>query len=261
MKYKSIVKKALLPVLAFILAAGFVCLPMAVNAADAVKLNVSHASGAAGDTVDVTLNITKNSGLAAAEFLLKYDNTKLTYKSNTLGSAASGGMSSVNPEYKTEGNISTINFSFIHAEGLTAGGAMLNVKFEINPGWEGSSAVELTVGDFANINYATIASVITNGTVKAVPAVTSAAGENISTVPSSVNDSHTAAGTTVSQSTSAETATITQTSASAADTVTTTAGNTLSDSNSSGKMISAAVIAALVIIAIFVVIYIFKKKK
>ena len=120
--------------LALILLLCAAAVPVSVKAADTVSLTVSSATAAPGTDVVMSINISANSGLAAATFLLKYDTSKLTYKSNAAGSAASGGLSSVNPNYAVDGNYKTINDSFIKSPAVTAGGSMLDVTFTVKTG-------------------------------------------------------------------------------------------------------------------------------
>jgi len=147
---------------------------ISVFAADTVSLSASHETGAAGTDVVVSLNISAASGLGAAGLFLQYDNTKLAYKSYTVGSAAvsSGGgnnMSQINPAYRTSGNHTTIIDSFISDPGIAAGGAMLNITFTIKYGWTGSTPLALTVGDFSDVSWNELAYTVANGSVT-VPA-------------------------------------------------------------------------------------------
>mgnify|MGYP001294782357 CR=1 FL=1 len=165
MKSNTVIKKALHFFLAAVLAASVLSLPLSANAAS-VSLSVSSKTADSGDDVVISINISGNSGLAAATFLLKYDHTKLAYKSNSPGSAAAGGMSSVNPEFNTEGDFTTINDSFISLSEISAEGSMLNVTFTVKSGWSGTTPLTLTTTTFAGGDYKEIAKTISNGSVK-----------------------------------------------------------------------------------------------
>ena len=148
---------------AFLIAVCAVSTPAA--AAATAALSVNSVTAAAGEDVVISINITGNSGLAAATFLLKYDHTKLTYKSWSAGPAAAGGLSSVNPAYAVDGDFSTINDSFVTTEDLVAAGSLLNVTFTVKPGWSGTSPVTLTTSTFAGGDYNEIEKTVTNGGV------------------------------------------------------------------------------------------------
>ncbi len=172
--------------IAFILVLSAVAGPIRVKAAGTVALTVSNATATAGADVTISINISANSGLAAGQLLLQYDASKLEYKTYALGTASSGGMSSVNPNYNTQGNFKTIFDAFIHIAGATSGGSLLNVTFKVKTGWTGSTPLTLTAAEFANTNYNAIAKTIMNGSVTtasgAFVAITDSLGEEVGAI-------------------------------------------------------------------------------
>ncbi|MEI6579494.1 MAG: InlB B-repeat-containing protein [Eubacteriales bacterium] len=165
MNKHALLKKISSCFFAIALMAGILSLPINVFATDPVLFNVSNVSGLAGTDVTVSVNISANSYGAAIAINMQYDNTKLTYKSYTIGSAASGGMTQINPTYAINGNLTTINDSFIRDPGITAGGPMMNVVFTIKTGWTGSTPLTLAVPDLYNDTWDELTSVLTNGSV------------------------------------------------------------------------------------------------
>lgn len=181
------IKKIASAFIALCIVAGMFSIPIIVNAEpSAVELTVSSASGKAGDEVKVSINISSNSMLGAAEIMLIYDTSKLTYKSYKQGEAASGSMAAVNPDYKTEGNFKTIFDAFVNADGLNAGGSLLDISFTIKSGWSGATPLVLITKDFVDpIKYKSIAHKTTNGNITVdtltTDVVTSAATTGTST--------------------------------------------------------------------------------
>lgn len=183
MKNSVSIAKAFVLVLAVVLFAGFLSLPMHLNAASAVQLTVSDASGKAGDVVTISITISPNSTLGAADLLLKYDASKLMYKEHKIGLAADGGLSSVNPNYKIEGNFTTIYHAYINMYGLAAGGSMLDVTFTIKSGWSGETPLALTVKGLndASSQYKEIEHNIKNGKISIGTATTTNPGVTTTT--------------------------------------------------------------------------------
>jgi hypothetical protein len=151
-------------IMAFVLIVCAAAAPIHVKAASPVSLTVSSLTATAGADVVVSINISANSGLAAATLLLKYDTTKLTYKSRAFG-PASGQINVFNENYANAGNIRTLNLTLIHAEGITVGGSMLNITFTVRTGWTGSTPLTLTAEEFVNLGYNEIPKTISNGSV------------------------------------------------------------------------------------------------
>lgn len=163
------IKKIICGILVMMMAVAM--LPVSVLAADPVALAVSSASGAAGGDAVVSLSISADSGLAVGEFTFQYDDTKLTYKSHTVGTAAAGGLSDVNVT-PGNGSNSKILFSFIEASGITAAGTMLSITFTVKAGWVGTSPVTLTTRDFCNASWASLQNSVQNGGVTATSQTT-----------------------------------------------------------------------------------------
>jgi len=184
--------------LSFCLLAGMISLPVITSAADPVSVTLSNVTGTAGNDVTISLDISADSGLGAATFLIMYDNTKLTYKSYAAGSAAAGGFTSFNPAFTGSGasttpGITTINDSFMHSTGVNAAGSLVAVTFTVKAGWSGTSPISLTVKDFASTDLVPIAYAKTNGgvTVTAPPVTVTfntAGGSAISPVTGSAGD-------------------------------------------------------------------------
>ncbi len=167
MKNSGSITKAFVLVFAVVLFAGFISLPVHLNAASATQLTVSDASGKAGDEVTISISISPNSGLGAGELVLKYDTSKLTYLKYQLGPAANGGMSVVNPDYRPETGFKSIKYVYINATGLTAGGSVLDITFTIKSGWSGETPLVLTADEFkeSSDNYKDITYNIKNGKI------------------------------------------------------------------------------------------------
>lgn len=138
--------------------------PINVKAAGPVSLTVSSATAAPGSDVVISINISANSGLAAATLRLQYDTAKLIYKSSEFG-PAKGEMNGFNANYANNGDIRTIHYAPIHTEGITVGGAMLSITFTVKNGWTGSTPLTLTATEFVNLGYNEIPKTINNGSV------------------------------------------------------------------------------------------------
>lgn len=116
---------------------------LVADAAEPVKLTVSSAERYENTDVVISISISADSGMAAAVFQLTYDNTKLAYKSYTLGSAAAG-LSQVNPVYAVDGNNTTIIDNFFSIAAINNAGSLLDITFTIKAGWSGSTQLTLT---------------------------------------------------------------------------------------------------------------------
>lgn len=163
---KLLIQKTASVLIALCLVAGVICVPIVASAAPPVQLTVTNAEGSSGQDVTVSLNISADSTLAAIDFILKYDSTKLLYKSNASGVAAAGALSSINPNYKTADDSDALKGSLIHVDGITAGGSLLDVTFTVAPGWSGTTPVSLEVeGDISDSTYNSIPFETKNGTV------------------------------------------------------------------------------------------------
>lgn len=146
-------------------------------AASVVKLAVSNASGKAGEDVTVSINISPNSRISLAGLLLKYDTNKLKYKKYVLGAETNTDSSkaAVNAkDYFVEGNIKGVYFVYVNAQGLDAGGSLVNITFTIEPGWSGSTPLDLTTNFLYDADHekeSNVPNEVVNGsvTVKANP--------------------------------------------------------------------------------------------
>ena len=220
MKKTASIKKALALLFTVIIFCCVISAGLSSKAASPVQLTVTSASGRAGDDVTVSINISANSNLGTAEFLLKYDTTKLTYKSRTFG-PAQGQMNGFNEDYQKAGNTvnsKTIYYAPIHMDGITTGGSMVDLVFTIQPGWSGTTAITMTVDGFVDpIKYETIEHNIINGSVSVGTASTTtspatsapATTKPASTVPTTAKPATSAPATTKPAFTAATTTSLT----------------------------------------------------
>jgi len=111
MKVKIISKRAISLLVIFMII--ITSLTILVNATSPVLLSVSSATGIRDTDITISVNISAGTKLGAAGLFLKYDNTELTWESSSAGSAAAGGLTSINEAYDVEGNLTTINDSFV----------------------------------------------------------------------------------------------------------------------------------------------------
>ncbi len=138
---------------------------ISISAANPVLVSVSNVTGTAGENVVVSINISANSGLAAADLFLKYDNTKLNYKSRALGIAAAGSLLASGSPYTVNGNFTSIHFSVVNSVGINAAGSLLDITFTVKSVWIGITPLSLTVGDFYNAALNLIIPVIKPGNI------------------------------------------------------------------------------------------------
>lgn len=107
------------------------------------QLFISDVTGKAGEKVVIAVEITSNSGLAATDLEIRYDRTKLLYSDYTKGETAEGALLSLNSNFKTEENFKTIRIALAHPEGIYAEGKLVEMTFVVEPGWSGTTTVEL----------------------------------------------------------------------------------------------------------------------
>ena len=178
---KGIAKKTISVLLAVCITAVMFSAPIIVSAESPMKLTVTNAKGSSGDEVTVSINISASSNLSAIDFILKYDNDKLLYKSNTPGDAAVDGFATLNPNFKTADDSHALKGAFIHATRVTAAGSLVDVTFTVAPGWSGTTPVLLEVqGDASDSAYKPIAFEVENGEVTAKAASNSSDVETTS---------------------------------------------------------------------------------
>ena len=117
--------------LALVLCVGMMA--VAASAAGTPALAVSSATGEAGKTVDVTVTLSKNPGIAMLEFGVDYDSSRLTLKSmNTSGLA---------------GAMATTSYIWVTNDGTdsTYEGKILTITFEVKAdAAPGAAEVKLT---------------------------------------------------------------------------------------------------------------------
>ena len=160
MKKQRTMKRATGLLLTVIMVVITMASSITAQAADPIQFTVTSPSGAEGSNVVVSVMISADSGLAAADLVLNYDSTKLTFVTGVSGSAASGGNSAINGAL-----FERVKDAFAATNGIFAGGSMLDVTFTIKSGWTGSTPVTLTHGKLYNSNFDRLYSEITNGTV------------------------------------------------------------------------------------------------
>lgn len=188
MKRKTILKRAVSCFIAAFIAAGFMTVPFMANALEPAKLTVTSANGEPGKDVVISVSVSANSGIAAMDFILKYDNSKLLYKSYKQGIAAEGGLFTLYPNYKNQDGSSALKQAFAHIDGITAEGSIVDVTFTVAPGWSGSTAITLEItDDISDANYKMIPYDVKNGSVAVDTApgetdITNEAGETVSTL-------------------------------------------------------------------------------
>ena len=168
MKTKKVSQKLLALLVAALMIVAVGTPITSVSAAGTVTLALTSPSGGSGDNVVVSLNVSANSAIGAATFVLSYNSTKLQYVSSTEGAAAAGGSSDI--YYNSAQN--KITEAYINLNGLTAGGSLMDVTFKIISATAGSTAVTLTVseltdaGDYTHyVEPANLAYTASNGTV------------------------------------------------------------------------------------------------
>ncbi len=132
---------------------------------DVVFFTVSSASGILGDTVEITVSVSANSDIAAADLFVAFNNTKLEYVSGAAGDAVGAGtISSINPQ-PAVGDTTEIMQALASDPVITAGGSLMVLKFKILDGWYGVTPLTLTVGQIVDEFYETMDYGITNGSI------------------------------------------------------------------------------------------------
>ena len=132
---------------------------------DAVLFTVSSASGILGDTVEITVSVSANSDIAAADLFVAFNNTKLEYVSGAAGDAVGAGtISSINPQ-PAVGDTTEIMQALASDPVITAGGSLMVLKFKILDGWYGVTPLTLTVGQIVDEFYETMDYGISNGSI------------------------------------------------------------------------------------------------
>jgi len=135
---------------------------MIVNAATQATFTVSNASGAAGSDVPVSVSITKDSGMAAATFVVTYDNTKLECVSADPGKALTTGMNDIN----VDASKGTVTLVYINEDVFNDAGEILNINFKIKDDASGEVPVTLNVKELVDITYANLSSSVNQGKIQ-----------------------------------------------------------------------------------------------
>lgn len=152
--------KAVALALSFVIFASVFSFAFSVRAVSPMEYTVSKVSGKAGDTVEVSVSISPNSEVGAMRFDLSYDKTKLQYKKNEY-SKTTGAMITVNPDY-----IAGFRLVLVHADGLSFGGSLLTLEFEILAGWSGMTDLKLSVEEnYHYKSYNAVPFTVKNGSV------------------------------------------------------------------------------------------------
>jgi len=90
-----------------------------------VFFTVGSVTGYRGENITADIDISANSNIAAATFVLNFDSTKLEFVSASAGSALDIGMTDINPSG------SKITMAYINTQGLKQSGTILEVQFKI----------------------------------------------------------------------------------------------------------------------------------
>jgi len=134
-----------------------------VTPAGIVNFNVGNIAGGPGDTVAVNVDISANSTVAAATYVLNYDSTKLQFVSADTGSAIVSGMTDINP---VDGKIT---MTYANTKAQTAGGAILQVQFLIkSPLADQITPFNFQVPELINLSEVNLPTAITQGAVTIV---------------------------------------------------------------------------------------------
>ena len=118
-------------ILAFILSMG-------ISAEDNTP-RITATTNRLDNTVEITLNITKNSGIAGCSFNVVYDSKKLTYMSHEVKDIVLSTMYFVNPQY----NANAVRVLWADGKALTSGGEIIKICFEIKDGASGTTDIVL----------------------------------------------------------------------------------------------------------------------
>ncbi len=133
-----------------------------IDTTDCVQFTVSSSEGVSGEIVTVSIAISENSNTGAAKFELPFNPGLFEYVSATKGSALSSGMADINFDAVNNKIIMT----FISADGLIAGGNILDVQLRIKNGKPPQTVItSFAVIELADSNIVPLQSTVTQGTI------------------------------------------------------------------------------------------------
>ncbi len=121
-------------------------LSFSVFATGAILIKADRKEAKAGESVSISISLSPDSGVAALDLKIKYDNTKLKLENFDEKASALGGLGSVNEAGTVEGeDRSLINASIVHAEGINSADPILDLNFTVLDDASGLAEVELAV--------------------------------------------------------------------------------------------------------------------
>ena len=100
---------------------------MVAFAASTATATIQGATGAPGDTVTATLNLTASEGMNNGQFDLVYDSSKLQVISADPGALITATMNSINEKYTAN----TIRGAYAAGKSINSNGCLMTVKFKI----------------------------------------------------------------------------------------------------------------------------------
>ncbi len=157
-------------------------------AASTATATIQGATGAPGDTVTASLNLTASEGMDNGQFDLIYDSTKLQVISADPGPLITATMNSINEKYTAN----TIRGAYAAGKSISSNGCLMTVKFKIlNNASDGTADLTLKnveIGDDAGAHMAVTCN---NGSIKIQSSPTSSAS---SSSPSSSSPSSGSSG-------------------------------------------------------------------
>jgi len=120
--------------------------------ADSPALRVSSTGGAVGQTVDITVSINGNPGIAMFSLKMEYDKSSVTPISIEKGAALAVGEIISNLQISEATDLDYITAFWYNAADITADGALFTVKFRINDSAAGRIPVNVSynAGDICN---------------------------------------------------------------------------------------------------------------
>jgi hypothetical protein len=128
---------------------------------DPVNLNVGTVTGAPGKNVIVKVDVSNNSSISAARFIVGFDNSKLEYIATNPGTLAQGGTIVTN----LAGNQVTIGY--INQKMITEAGTFLELEFKIKDGMADQNLpITLTSLELTDLTGFELIPVISNGEIK-----------------------------------------------------------------------------------------------
>lgn len=128
---------------------------------DPVNLNVGTVTGAPGKNVIVKVDVSNNSSISAARFIVGFDNSKLEYIATNPGTLAQGGTIVTN----LAGNQVTIGY--INQKMITEAGTFLELEFKIKDGMADQNLpITLTSLELTDLTGVELIPVISNGEIK-----------------------------------------------------------------------------------------------